>query len=252
MAVRTSAIVFGVEHGATRDGPGLRTVVFLKGCPLRCRWCHNPESWRFQPEGGYGRRRTVADLMEEILRDRPFYDNSGGGLTLSGGEPLAHPAFARHLLAAAKAAGLHTAVETSGCAPAATVASVAPFVDLWLFDVKHLDAARFRELTGGELAPILANLRDLDARAARIVLRLPMVPSVNDDDAELAAVSALADELASVEELDIEPYHPLGVEKGRRLGLETYAAAFPPRGYGAEIAARLSAWTRKPVFVSGR
>ena len=248
--MQPSAIVFDVEHGATRDGPGLRTVVFLKGCPLRCRWCHNPESWNFRPEDGYGRRRTVADLMEEILRDRPFYDNSGGGLTLSGGEPLAHPAFARSLLAAAKEAGLHTAVETSGCAPWATVESVMPFVDLWLFDVKHLDAGRFRELTGGDLVPILANLRGLDAREASIVLRLPMVPSVNDGDAELAAVAALADELASVEELDVEPYNSLGVEKGRRLGLTTYAASLPPVEYGSSIVARLSGRTRKRVCLS--
>ncbi|MGN0833016.1 MAG: glycyl-radical enzyme activating protein [Kiritimatiellia bacterium] len=248
--MQTSAVVFDVEHGATHDGPGLRTVVFLKGCPLRCRWCHNPESWRVRPEGGYGRLRTIADLMEEILRDRPFYDNSGGGLTLSGGEPLAHPAFVRSLLAAAKGSGLHTAVETSGCAPWEVVESVMPFVDLWLFDVKHLDAGRFRELTGGDLVPILANLRGLDAREKRIVLRLPMVPSVNDGDAELAAVAALADELASVEELDVEPYNSLGVEKGRRLGLATYAAPLPPVEYGPSIVARLSGLTRKRVCLS--
>lgn len=250
MDMQTSAIVFDVEHGATRDGPGLRTVVFLKGCPLRCLWCHNPESRRFRPEGGYGLRRTVADLMEEILRDRPFYDNSGGGLTLSGGEPLAHPAFTRRLLAAAKEAGLHTAVETSGFAPLATVGAVAPLVDLWLYDIKGMDAATHRTHVGIDNAAILGNLRWLDAHGATIVLRCPMIPGLNDFAANLDALGRLADELDGISEINVEPYVPYGIDKAHRLGLTVYEAPRPPVEYGPSIVVQLSGRTRKRVCLS--
>ena len=142
MSVTAKGLVLDVEHSATQDGPGIRTVVFLKGCPLRCIWCHNPESWSFRSEtvddtvhGGkmtYGKERTVADVLEEVLRDKPFYDASGGGLTLSGGEPLAQAKFATELFRAAKDAGVHTAVETCGHLPRKVLEDVRPYVDLWL------------------------------------------------------------------------------------------------------------------------
>ena len=215
--------LFNVWKGATKDGPGIRTVVALKGCPLRCVWCHSPESWSYAIEK-YSNGETVGwktmpeQVVEEVLRDKPFYDHSGGGITLSGGEPLMRRDFALALLRGAKDAGLHVAVETSGAVPRETVLSAAPFVDLWLWDVKLLAPARHLRWTGGELAPILSNLEALDALGAEIVLRRPLVPGVNDDPAERAALDRLAERLRSVRAVELLPYHSLGTDKARRLG----------------------------------
>ena len=129
--------LFNVWKFATKDGPGIRTVIALKGCPLRCVWCHSPESWSYDIEKysngeTVGWKTTAEKVVEEVLRDKPFYDASGGGLTLTGGEPLAQAEFCREILRLAKKAGLHTAIETSGYAPLKVVESVEPFVDLWL------------------------------------------------------------------------------------------------------------------------
>jgi len=252
-----SAVVFDVEHFATKDGPGIRTAVFLKGCPLRCVWCQNPESWKYEPEPLAdgpkgetrlcGQSRSVEDVLEEVLRDRPFYSNSGGGVTPSGGEPLARAAFCEELLKRVGAVGVHTAVETSGFAPLKVVEALEPFVDLWLYDVKHLDAEKFLRYTMRPMAQVLENLRHLDAHGRRIVLRLPMIPGLNDDDAELSAVAKLADELKSVEALDVEPYVPYGADKAQKLGLKLYEAPRPPASYGPQIVRKLQARTRKPV-----
>ena len=158
------AIVFGIEKFATHDGPGIRTTVFLKGCPLRCMWCHSPESWNFEveryPDGEViGQEMSSDGVLAEVLKDKDFYDASGGGLTVSGGEPLARPAFLAELLRKAKAAGLHTAVETSGAAPEEAFAPLLTLVDLWLWDVKELEAEKHFAYTKRQLAPILANLR---------------------------------------------------------------------------------------------
>jgi len=244
--------IFNVWKFATKDGPGIRTVVALKGCPLRCVWCHSPESWSYGIEKysngeTVGWRTTAKKVVEEVLRDKDFYDASGGGLTLTGGEPLAQAGFCREILRLAKAAGLHAAIETSGYASLSVVKSVEPFVDLWLYDVKLLDPARCHKYTGRPLAPVLENIRYLNAAKRRIVMRCPMIPGITDDDAELAALGKLADELEMVEELNVEPYVPYGVDKARRLGLKVYEAPQPPPEYGPAIVAKLSALTRKPV-----
>lgn len=244
--------LFNIWKGATKDGPGIRTVVALKGCPLRCVWCHSPESWSYAIEKysngeTVGWKTTAEKVVEEALCDKPFYDASGGGLTLTGGEPLAQAEFCREILRLAKKAGLHTAIETSGYAPLKVVESVEPFVDLWLYDVKHLDPERCQELTGRPLAPVLENLRHLDAAKRRVVMRCPMIPGINDGDVELRALGKLADELEMVEEVNVEPYVPYGVDKARRLGLKVYEAPQPPPEYGAAIVAKLSAITKKPV-----
>lgn len=246
--------LFNIWKFATKDGPGIRTVVALKGCPLRCIWCHSPESWSYEI-GKYsngetvGWKTTAEKVVEEVLRDKPFYDASGGGITLTGGEPLAQAEFCREMLRLAKKAGLHTAIETSGYAPLKVVESVEPFVDLWLYDVKLLDPANCLKHTGRPLAPVLENLRHLDAAKRRIVMRCPMIPGINDDDSELAALGKLADELEMVEELNVEPYVPYGIDKARRLGLKVYEAPQPPTDYGPGIVAKLAALTRKPVSI---
>ncbi len=229
-----TALVFDIEKFAVHDGPGIRTVVFLKGCPLRCLWCHNPESQSFKQEtmaganGGppetVGRAMTVEDVMESVRRDKPFYDSSGGGLTVSGGEPLAHFDFTRALLAVAKAEGIHTAIETSGFAPRERIEVLQPLVDLWLWDVKA-PPKRHRELTGADAAPILDNLAFIAAHGAAIVLRCPLVPGVNDSDDALAHIAHLAETTPGILGIDIEPYHPMGEGKGRRLGRENVFTA---------------------------
>ena len=251
------AIVFNVEKFATHDGPGIRTVVFLKGCPLRCRWCHSPESWNFGIESysdgeTIGREISADELMAEVLKDKDFYEATGGGVTLSGGEPLARPEFCEAFLSKAKAAGLHTAVETSGFAAEPAVGRLLPLVDLWLYDVKELDPAAHQAYTTRPLAPILANLRQIDRshrerRTGAIVLRCPMIPGLNDDSAELRRIASLADGLASVSRIDVIPYVPYGVEKAKRLGVAVYEAPQPPSSYGPEKVTALQALTKKKV-----
>ena len=247
-----TAVVFDVEHFATREGPGIRTAVFLKGCPLRCMWCHNPESWNPQAETYsdgtvVGRERTVGDVLEEALRDKPFYDNSGGGLTVSGGEPLFRREFVCELFARAKKAGVSTAIETSGYAAEGHVRELMPVTDLWLYDIKGMDAAKHKAHVGVDNAAILRNLRMLDASGAKIVLRCPMIPGINDSEANLAELGALADSLHGVQRIDVEPYSPFGADKARRLGFKIYVAAMPPQTYADGIVRRLSALTRKRV-----
>ena len=244
------AVVFDVEHFATREGPGIRTAVFLKGCPLRCMWCHNPESWNPKiekyPDGTViGRERTVGDVFEEVARDKPFYDNSGGGLTVSGGEPLFRLEFVRELFARAKQAGIPTAIETSGYAAERHVRELMPVTDLWLYDVKGMDAAKHKEHVGVDNAVIHRNLRMLDAAGAKIVLRCPMIPGVNDFPANLKALGELAEELKSVTKVDVEPYVSYGIDKAHKLGLKVYEALSAPPSYKGEIVAKLSRYTPK-------
>ncbi|MBR2837616.1 MAG: radical SAM protein [Kiritimatiellae bacterium] len=251
-AAAVEGTLFNVWKFATKDGPGIRTVFALKGCPLRCVWCHSPESWSYAIEKysngeTVGWKTTAEKVVEEALRDKPFYDASGGGLTLTGGEPLAQAAFCTEILRLAKAAGLHTAVETSGYAPAEVVEGLERFVDLWLYDVKLLDPEKCLRHTGRPLAPVLENLRHLNAAKRRIVMRCPMIPGINDDDAELKMRGELADGLDAVEAIDVLPYVPYGIDKAHRLGLKVYEAPQPPPEYGRAVVARLSGLTGKTV-----
>ena len=244
------AIVFDVEHFATREGPGIRTAVFLKGCPLRCMWCHNPESWNPKiekyPDGTVvGRERSVGDVFEEVARDKAFYDASGGGLTVSGGEPLFSCEFVRELFARAKKVTIPTAIETSGYAAEAHIREMMPVTDLWLYDIKGMDPAKHREHTGIDNAAILRNLRLLDASGAKIVLRCPMIPGVNDFPENLKSLGKLADGLKSVSEINVEPYVAYGIEKAHKLGLKIYEAPSAPPEYGKRIVETLCRLTRK-------
>lgn len=249
-------VVFDVKRGSVKDGPGIRTSVFFKGCPLRCIWCHNPESWLPEPEpdgdGVIGRETSVEALMEEILVDRIFYRASGGGVTLTGGEPMMQFPFLRELLRAAKAAQISTALDTCGFAPWEEYREILELVDLFLYDFKASDPVRHRELTGVENRLILENLRRLNEAGAAIFLRCPLVPDVNDSPDHLAAIAALAEELSGIEEVTLEPYHPLGVEKAERLGRcgTLKCRNFPPpesvNAWRKTVASR----TRKRVVVS--
>lgn len=264
-----TGLVFNIQKYSVHDGPGIRTTVFLKGCPLCCAWCHNPESRSASPEfirnenrclgcgecraacpfaaalpgpgplptriedctlcgrcveacptGArqlVGERRSVPEVLAEIEQDRAFYEESGGGATFSGGEPLSQPEFLKELLGACRARGIHTAVDTSGFACTEALLEVARLADLILFDVKLMDEVRHRQFTGVSNVPILENLRALDRLPAHLWLRVPLIPGVNDDAANLDALGRLAALLSSVRQVNVLPYHKLGTEKLRRL-----------------------------------
>ena len=218
-------IVFDVKRGGTKDGPGIRTSVFLKGCPLRCAWCHNPESQSPDIQKAVttdevcGREMSVGEVMAEVRRDKVFYASSGGGVTFTGGEPTMQFDFLMALCMAAKSEGIHVAVDTCGFAPRERLAALAPHVDLFLYDLKCMDSARHAKLTGVPNGQILENLKALDAAGAKTWIRCPVVPGLNDSDGDLAAIGAFASELDHVERVDVLPYHPIGLEKYAKFGM---------------------------------
>lgn len=269
----TTGSIFDIQHFSLHDGPGIRTTVFFKGCPLKCLWCHNPESQQLQPQllftpdlcigdaacldacprhahvlsedGAHtidrdrclacgqcaqncyaealelsGRTVTVDDIMRDIESDIPYYETSGGGLTLSGGEPLLQPQFARALLAAAKARHIDTAIETSGFASWNTIEPLLPLLDHIMFDVKETDDQRHLRVTGVPFTPIRQNLLQLDRLGVPVLLRLPLVPNINDSDDHLRQVAQLMQQLDHALGCEIMPYHPLGESKRLKLGLE--------------------------------
>ena len=268
--------VFDIMHFSTRDGPGIRTTVFFKGCPLACLWCHNPESQSAKPELMFrpnlcigcgecvdaceqdairmedglpltdrelcilcascsevcsaearvvvGCAMSVAQVLAEIEKDVVFYDESGGGVTFSGGEALLQRDFLAALLHACREKGISTALDTSGFAAWPVLESVLPLVDLFLYDLKAVDEETHRRFTGVSNRLILDNLRRLSQQGARIILRLPLIPGVNDSPSDLQAAAELASTLPHLEKMELLPYHEAGVEKYHRLG----------RSYGLE------------------
>jgi pyruvate formate lyase activating enzyme len=165
-----------------------------------------------------GRTVTVAEVLDAIERDTAFYDQSGGGVTISGGEPLAQPDFLRELLRACQARGLHTTLDTCGCAPWEALDSVRQYVDLFLYDLKLMDDERHRAFTGVSNRPILENLRWLSHTGHHLILRLPIIPGINDDEENLRAMGAFAADLPRLERVDLLPYHRIGRDKYQRLG----------------------------------
>ncbi|MBN2433572.1 MAG: glycyl-radical enzyme activating protein [Acidobacteria bacterium] len=265
-----TGIIFDIKHYAIHDGPGIRTTVFLKGCPLACRWCHNPEGIAPEPQLLFraeaclpdcrrcvaacpnqaitadgrsirvdttrcracgrcaeacptealrlvGRRMSVTDVLREIEKDRVFYDESGGGATFSGGEPLAQPAFLTALLDECRRRGIHSVVDTSGYAPSAVVRKIADRTDLFLYDLKALDPDIHRQTTGQDNRLILENLRLLAREGARVMLRVPYIPGVNDDEESLRHLSALLKELRTIREIALLPFHRGADHKYRQL-----------------------------------
>lgn len=221
-------IIFDLSRNAVHDGPGIRTTVFLKGCPLRCWWCHNPESQCFQPELSLqngettviGKATTVEEIMSEVVKDKLFYDRTNGGLTISGGEPLAQSAFTLALLKAAKQAEIHTCLDTTGYATQDVLAMIMPCVDLFLFDYKMSDEAMHKKVTGVSSKRILANLNFLLMSGQKVILRCPIVPGINDTEAHFKEIGKLLDKYPSLSEVHLMPYHNWGNSKYESIGKE--------------------------------
>ncbi|MBQ0111195.1 MAG: glycyl-radical enzyme activating protein [Oscillospiraceae bacterium] len=265
--------VFNIQRFCTRDGDGIRTTVFLKGCPLDCMWCHNPESKSFAPQilysgdrcigcGGCaavcdrhiqtesrhrfdrngctacgkcaavcpsgaleicGKTMSASEVAKELIKDREFYKNSGGGITVSGGEPLLQYDFCAEILRLCKQNGLNTAIETSGYTTK-KLDKIISVCDTFLFDIKVLDLDKAKQFTGVNIGIILKNLRYINAGGKDIVLRCPIIKGINLNNSHFKAVALLAQELDNVREVDFLPYHPLGVDKSARLGEKSKTA----------------------------
>jgi len=238
MRENPTGIVFDIQRAALQDGPGVRTVVFLKGCFLRCRWCHNPESWSLEPQtavqpdasGNYrifGQEMSVDDVMRIVLRDKVYYDTSGGGLTLSGGEPTLQFRFCKAVLGAAREDNVHTCLDTSGHCRQEDLAELLPLVDLFLYDYKMTSSESHRRWTGEGNELILDNLDFLSRSGAEIILRCPIVPGVNDSQEDLQAIAELSRKYPLLRAVEILPYHNTGVYKFELLGMDAPALPGP-------------------------
>ena len=274
-------MIFNIQRYSTHDGPGIRTVVFLKGCSLGCRWCQNPESRARSEDLLYdprlclagcelcqqaapavitrtldgliihrqnvndshiaalrdccpttaltvcGEEKSVEEIMATVLRDKPFYDRSGGGITLSGGEPFMNPALAQALLEASHQAGIHTAVETCLHVPWKYIEPALPFIDLFLADLKHVDEAVFRQWTDGSARRVLDNLQRLAQAGKNMIIRVPLIQGFNASEADITAITDFAADRLRVSEIHFLPYHTLGINKYQLLS-QPYTAPDKP------------------------
>lgn len=274
-------MIFNIQRYSTHDGPGIRTVVFMKGCSLGCRWCQNPESrartqdllfdarlcldgcdlcqqavpgvieralnglviHREKLEQSHldalveccptqaltvcGELKSVDDIMATVLRDKPFYDRSGGGLTLSGGEPFMNPALALQLLKTSHDQGIHTAVETCLHVPWKYLEPALPYIDLFLADLKHVDADKFMQWTDGSSKRVLDNLKRLAEAGKKMTIRVPLIQGFNADEASIEAITEFAATELQVSDIHFLPYHTLGMNKYSLLGVP-YSAPDKP------------------------
>ena len=301
--IERKAFIFNKQKYNMYDGPGVRTLVFFKGCPLRCKWCSNPEGLErkyqimFKPTtcvscgscvpvcpqkihsisstGEHiidrsidcigcgqcvevcvpdalkvaGQQVPVSELLEYIEQDRAFYDQSGGGVTLGGGEVTSQPEAAINLLQACKQEGLHTAIETCGYTKKETILRFAEYVDLFLFDLKHIDPDRHFELTGVRNEMILENLEELIMKRNHVKVRMPMLKGINDSEAEIRGVIEVLKpfrEFKNFEGIDLLPYHKLGVNKYVQLGMD-YPIKGDPSLDDADLD-RIEGWIREYDF----
>lgn len=260
-------MIFNIQRYSTHDGPGIRTVVFLKGCSLGCRWCQNPESRAREREVLFdarlclegcdlcqqvapkaisralnglliarenltdndlnaltdccptqaltvcGEDKSVEDIMATVLRDKAFYTRSGGGITLSGGEPFMHPELAFSLFKASHEQGIHTAVETCLHVPWRYIEPSLPYVDLFLADLKHVDSGAFKQWTDGSARRVLDNLKRLAQAGKQMTIRVPLIPGFNADEKSIADITNFAADELNVREIHFLPYHTLGMNK---------------------------------------
>jgi glycyl-radical enzyme activating protein len=272
--------VFAIHRFSVHDGPGIRTAVFLKGCPLRCLWCHNPESFDPDPEIAFiahrcgacgdcvqecpvsahrfedgvhvfnravctkcgrcaeacvfgalertGADMAVGEIVREVLKDSVFYTESGGGVTVSGGEPLGQWRFTLELLSVLKSHGVHTALETSGFGPRNALEALLPVTDLFLFDIKSVNPEKHRKLTGVPNDSILENLEFLAGAGVKVELRCPLVPGLNDSEEDIAAIAALVRKYPGLTGAVLLPYHNTGNDKYVRYAIPNRLPGLAP------------------------
>ena len=203
-----------MESGSAVDGPGIRYVLFLAGCPLHCQYCHNPDSWRRKS----GALRTLNEVMTPIRRSAPMLKRMGGGLTISGGEPLVQPAFTQSVLTEAKQLGLHTALDTSGFLGKRATDEMLAQTDLVLLDIKSMDPETYKRTAGVDIAPTLAFAQHLAAIGKPTWVRFVLVPGLTDSPANVAALGAFVAGLSNVERLEVLPFHKMGEHKWAQSG----------------------------------
>lgn len=208
--------IHSVESLGTQDGPGIRYVIFTQGCPLRCKYCHNPDTWCMTD----GQEIEVEELMNKILRCKPFISRSKGGVTISGGEPTLQLEFVLELLKRCQEEGIHTAIDTSGYVDKDKFEELLPYIDLVLLDIKHIDDIEHQELTGVSNSKIFEILNLLEERNKSFWIRHVVVPGINDKIDYLEELAELLVPLANLEKLELIAYHELGVHKWETIGLE--------------------------------
>ena len=297
-----NGVVFNIQRFSVNDGPGIRTTVFLKGCPLHCSWCHNPESISLKREmmlraerciqcgdcmtvcknGAVyrendffdihrdhcarcgdcaavcpadarvvvGNEMTVEEVMKETRKDLIFFQHSGGGVTFSGGEPLLQHEFLLALLTACRQEGIHTIVDTSGLTSVAILKSIADVTDLFLYDLKLLSDVKHQKFTGVSNRVILENLRLLDEWNKKVIVRMPLIPTINDDEENVRSLGSFIASLKTIQEIHILPYHRSGIEKYQRMGSEHTMASFavPSREMLQGIAGTLHQYVPKVII----
>lgn len=230
-------LIFDIKRFAVHDGPGIRTTVFFKGCPIRCAWCHNPESHLMKQETvqktrlvdgkefaftkTYGKQMSQDQILKEVLSDRTFYEASGGGVTFSGGEPLMQPESLTFLLEQMKKENIHTAIDTCGYAENKNVKKAAALADLFLYDLKIMDPEQHKKYTGVDNQLILMNAETILQSKADVIFRIPLIPTVNDTEQELSVFSHYLQERAdNIKEVHLLPYHKIGNHKYEPLHME--------------------------------
>ena len=254
------AIIFDIQRNSFVDGPGIRTTVFFKGCNLKCAWCHNPESQSAKPQMMFykdkctgcgkcksvcpyhleqcelcgkctlycpvdarkvcGKEHTVDEVLKEVLKDKAFYETSGGGVTFSGGECMLQIDFLAEILKKCKENGIHTAVDTAGHIPFESFEKILPYTDLFLYDIKIFDSQKHKQYVGVGNELILENLKKLFERKAKLWIRIPIIPDVNDSIEEIQKIKDFLKTIGTPEKIELLPYHAMGENKYRAIGKE--------------------------------
>jgi pyruvate formate lyase activating enzyme len=229
-------VVFDIKHFALHDGPGIRQTIFLKGCPLKCWWCHNPESQNSKIESYFkynkiddvsvknkvtiGKYYTAKEIINEIEKDIVFFDESNGGVTFSGGEPLLYTDFLKPILLHCNNKYIHTALDTCGYAPEEKFLSIVDNIDLYLYDIKFIDDDKHIKYTGVSNKIILNNFRLLSEKNKNIIVRLPLIPGINSTDKDIELLINFLKQFNNVSQIDILPYHNISKSKYQRLNIE--------------------------------